>query len=346
MNEKIDVLEYDALTKKDAGLAVRIPRGENGFSFAVITEVIEEGEQVLVYDPFNEEAGSFTWAQVKFTTPEDLTQISKLKNAEVGAVLQEWRFNNADKIKTPAEPKSEFEEKLGTCITSNAPPRRIWNRSIQVAMNQAKEYWRPSHPWMKGVTDEIFAKQVLLSLAFDDKGDLRFTEKWGEHIKQVAPGVWRFPLFSPEYCQWLVKTAKEKNFWQKERGDAYAAMETRLACISPWLDVTHTEVIAGHFINQICSAIFENWLIKQCEEPFIINYCKAIDTIHTHCDGDSTLTMLVHLHGGGGTHFPNINYTADGLKEGEAILFCGGSPLYEHRSLPSDDRQVLVYWMN
>ena len=349
---------YDVFNSDDIGDFIKVPR-DGGFSFAVITGIDTELdlEHVYFHDPFHNEDGYVSFSQAKFMSEEEGKIVSSKLNRPAVEVLLEWKNNNqtvlnAATAKSGSEsPRSPIHQQLSDtdalCITSRSGRKSKWSLPLRIALSQAKEYWRPSHPWMKGVKDEIFHRRVLQNMAFDEKGDLRFLASWGEQVREIGNGVYRFPLFSKAYCDWLITMSEERGFWKKERGDQYAAMETRLATISPWLDATHTQIIAGNFINQICSALFENWRINYCDEPFIIKYCKEVDTIHTHCDGDSVLTMIVHLGGKtGGTQFPNINLTVDDLEVGEAILFCGGAPIHEHRSLPSEDRHVLVYWMS
>jgi hypothetical protein len=351
MNHQVYGIDYTVFYPKDIGDFVsyyddQMEHMEHEVFYGVIVDIDADMEAVCIQSARLQHPRTIPFHDVEFLSdkesPEILSELIKWRN-ENQTVLDA----NIAKYGSPSEMAQTIPlDMAATCITSHSGPKKKWFTHIPAALNLVREFYRPSHRWMKGLRNDCLHPNLLKHLARDDVGQVRFTAEWGPHIKRIAPGIWRFPLLSPLYCQWLIQIANEKNYWQKERGDQYAAMETRLGMISPWLDATHTKIIAGHFINQICTAIFTNWMVKQCEEPFIIKYTDAIDSIHTHCDGDSRLTMLVHLEGGGGTEFPSLSTKVDDMYQGEALLFCGGAPLFEHRSIPCKDRYVLVYWMN
>ena len=171
---------------------------------------------------------------------------------------------------------------------------------------------------------------------------------FAQAIEQPVPGVFHFPLFSDEYCEFLIDMTEERNRWGFNRKDDYAAWEQPLHKF-PFVWNYHVAFVMERVVGPVCGAAY-GWQPEKMQNAFFIKYAKPIcEDMKPHHDHHSLVSMSVNLNDdfeGGAlefTRYPGIQVKG---RKGWGVMFAG-SPTMPHQALPieSGNRYVLVYWM-
>lgn len=181
-------------------------------------------------------------------------------------------------------------------------------------------------------------------------------ENWGgpellNSIVEVIPHVYTFPMFSDEYCAWLIAYAEQEDKWSFDRSDDYTGWEVSLYDLNPAIDAYHRNTIIMQGLCQIFAGLIQ-WEPDNVDKCFLIKYeatgeCQEMDLHHDH---DSLISLSINLNDGyegGGLSFIRHPEQLVTMPKGHACLFAG-NPMMSHMAHPvtKGTRYVLVYWTN
>jgi len=185
---------------------------------------------------------------------------------------------------------------------------------------------------------------------FNKDGQVHEHSNLLKKLQEPLPYIFLVPLFSDEYCDWLIKKANESDKWCFDNKDDYAAFEIPLKKMNPWINSYHEEVICGWVLNSLYMGLF-GYRIEKVSKCFLIKYTTqgGYRSMDMHHDGSSLLSVSISLNdgyeGGGMTFVRNPDQEIEILK-GHALLF-SGNPITSHRANPvtKGEKYSLVYWI-
>jgi len=172
-----------------------------------------------------------------------------------------------------------------------------------------------------------------------------------DQIEEATAGCYLVPIFSEEYCDWLIAQAEASQAWSFDRTDEYSAWEIPLEKLHHgFVDVYHKEiVIRQNLAERVLDGLFQ-WEPEGVEKAFLIKYiegtCVKMDMHHDH---NSIVSMSINLNDefeGGELAFIRTPEDKASQRKGWAAIFSGG-PTMSHQALPITKgvRYVLVYWI-
>ncbi len=204
----------------------------------------------------------------------------------------------------------------------------------------------PPGRWKYRPTWEMLHPAILESI--DANGEIQNDSPFVQSIETPVPYCHTFPLFSEEYCDFLIEVAEKRGKWQFDKRDDYTAWEQNLNYF-PWLYGYHRAFVLFEVLNPIIAGIYKGWAARGLHRAFFIKYEKPICTnMEAHHDHESLVSISINLNDefdGGGLRFsryPEIEVVG---RKGWAVMF-SGNPVMRHEALPITDglRYVLVYW--
>ena len=174
-----------------------------------------------------------------------------------------------------------------------------------------------------------------------------------EHqIEEPTPGCYLAPIFSEDYCEWLIAQGEASQAWGFDKTDDYAGWEIPLGKLHHgFVDVYHKEiVIMQNLAQRIFGGLFQ-WHPDRVNKCFLIKYdargeCQTMDLHH---DENSLMSMSINLNDGfegGEISFLRTPGNLVSPRKGWAAIFSGG-PTMSHHAHPTTKgvRYVLVYWI-
>lgn len=200
--------------------------------------------------------------------------------------------------------------------------------------------WKPTpemlHPDWKGI--------------FNPFGVIHEGSKILTQIQEPLPYTFLVPLFSDEYCDWLIEKGNEADKWCFDNKDGYAAFETHLKKMNPWVNSYHEDFICLWILNSLYKGLF-GYVAEKAIKCFLIKYTTQVGyrSMDMHHDKTSLLSVSVNLNDGfkgGEMSFVRHPETKIEIPKGHALLF-SGNPIQCHRANPvtEGERYVLVYWI-
>ncbi len=173
-----------------------------------------------------------------------------------------------------------------------------------------------------------------------------------EHqIEKPTEGVYCVPIFSEEYCDWLIKQAEELDEWSVSKKDEYAGWEVNLNRLHHgFVDNYHKEVV---ILQNLAARVFGGlygWAPEKVEKCFLIKYEPTeIAEMDSHYDQHSLVSISINLNTefeGGDLTFIRTPEDRVSQKKGWGAIFAG-NPTMRHQAHPitAGVRYVLVYWI-
>jgi len=209
-----------------------------------------------------------------------------------------------------------------------------------------------SHRWATTPSVGMLHQVVLESIRITN-GDwwIDETSKFFDYLEQPAPFVYHFPLFSEEYCDFLMEISDSRGAWAENKVDPYTAYEQKVAEISPMLHAYHKLWIVDGYLSALTRGLFMGYEPEKVVNHFLIKYqSSTIRDMGWHHDEDSLLSVSVNLNddfegsGLGFIHAPGKKIVA---RKGWGLMFAG-NPIMRHRAYPltKGSRYVMVYWLS
>eukprot|EP00163_Fabomonas_tropica_P030755 TRINITY_DN7091_c0_g1_i1.p1 TRINITY_DN7091_c0_g1~~TRINITY_DN7091_c0_g1_i1.p1 ORF type:complete len:248 (+),score=41.47 TRINITY_DN7091_c0_g1_i1:110-853(+) len=169
------------------------------------------------------------------------------------------------------------------------------------------------------------------------------------NVTEVAPQIYRFQLFTPEFCAKLIRDGEKCQNWKVQKEDFFekdAFLENfgRVEEAEKTLDLEEIGMdtwyyhIAKKHIVPIMRKLWRSFTVTKFDEPYLLKYeVNLIKGMRLHNDLE-TVSMIVYLNDeyeGGGTHFPRYNFSTATPKPvpGTAVLYPGRLS-HEHEGLP------------
>ncbi len=169
-------------------------------------------------------------------------------------------------------------------------------------------------------------------------------------LQEPLPHTFFVPLFSDEYCDWLIQKANESDKWCFDNKDGYAAFETPLKKMNPWINSYHEDFVCLWVLNSLYRGLF-GYAAEKVIKCFLIKYTTQTGyrSMDMHHDKNSLLSVSVNLNDGfegGGMSFVRHPEQEVFIPKGHALLF-SGNPITAHRANPvtKGERYTLVYWI-
>lgn len=205
----------------------------------------------------------------------------------------------------------------------------------------------PPGRWKYRPTWEILHPLILESI--DGDGNVQSDSPFVQSIETPVPYCHTFPLFSEDYCDFLIDVTENRGKWKFDKGDYFTGWEQDLDRF-PWLYGYHRAFILFEVLNPIIAGIYKGWVARALDKSFFIKYENpgSVD-MKPHHDHGSLVSISINLNEdfeGGGLRFvryPEIEIIG---KKGWAVMF-SGNPVMRHEAMPITDgiRYVLVYWV-
>jgi hypothetical protein len=179
--------------------------------------------------------------------------------------------------------------------------------------------------------------EKMIALGTKDK-------QWDLVVEQIGPEIYRFPLFTEEFCQLVIEHAEEAGDWTKARHAFYPTTDILLDDIKlkdmyTWVLQEYCHPIARH----IWGLEGSTWK-KATSEDFIARYKDtdqaALDIHHDHADYTFTVGLNSDFEGGG-TWFPRQQILAN-PKSGYCTLFPSVSHRHGGRPTTKGTRYIIV----
>ena len=169
-------------------------------------------------------------------------------------------------------------------------------------------------------------------------------KNWDLVIEEIGPEIYRFPLFTEEFCQLVIEHAEEAGDWTKARHAFYPTTDILLDDIKlkdmyTWVLQEYCHPIARH----IWGLEGSTWK-KATSEDFIARYKDtdqaALDIHHDHADYTFTVGLNTDYEGGG-TWFPRQQILAN-PKSGYCTLFPSVTHRHGGRPTTKGTRYIIV----
>jgi len=169
-------------------------------------------------------------------------------------------------------------------------------------------------------------------------------KQWDLVIEEIGPEIYRFPLFTEEFCQLVMEHAEETGEWTKARHAFYPTTDILLEDIKlkdmyNWVLHEYCHPIARH----IWGLEGTSWK-RATSEDFIARYKDtdqaALDIHHDHADYTFTVGLNTDYEGGG-TWFPRQQILAN-PKSGYCTLFPSVTHRHGGRPTTKGTRYIIV----
>jgi len=210
--------------------------------------------------------------------------------------------------------------------------------------------------------DQIFSPELINAT--------RNSENIPKVLTEIEPRVFKFPLFTPEFCEQLLDQVEHFGTWKKEASTAGLPgtedLSTRMCVVDQMGDVG--EKLLDYLRDEIVDPLSKT-LYPEVDDPnskssyrygFVIGYSNKPGEEHisrkaleAHTD-DSEVTLTVCLgrdYEGGAVTLKHLRSDADEgevqssikMKTGEATLFLG-QQMHEVQEVEGGERFVFVIW--
>ena len=179
--------------------------------------------------------------------------------------------------------------------------------------------------------------EKMIALGTKDKN-------WDLVIEQIGPEIYRFPLFTEEFCKLVMEHAEEEGDWTKARHAFYPTTDILLEDIKikdmyNWVLQEYCHPIARH----IWGLEGTSWT-RATSEDFVARYKDtdqaALDIHHDHADYTFTVGLNTDYEGGG-TWFPRQQILAN-PKSGYCTLFPSVTHRHGGRPTTKGTRYIIV----
>ena len=179
--------------------------------------------------------------------------------------------------------------------------------------------------------------EKMIALGTKDK-------QWDLVVEEIGPEIYRFPLFTEEFCRLITEHAEEKGDWTKARHAFYPTTDILLDDLNlkdmyTWVLQEYCHPIARH----IWGLEGSTWN-RATSEDFIARYKDtdqaALDIHHDHADYTFTVGLNTDYEGGG-TWFPRQQILAN-PKSGYCTLFPSVTHRHGGRPTTKGTRYIIV----
>jgi hypothetical protein len=168
-----------------------------------------------------------------------------------------------------------------------------------------------------------------------------------QFVTEDAEQIYRFALFTPEFCRLLIAEVEHCGQWVTE-ADTFTSVnilgipetddpETTIHLHRlPGLEEVFYEMMERH-IRPLAERLWTTFTMQKKDRPYILRYePTVINKMGLHFDNE-TVSLVITLsppedYEGGGTYFPRWQYSTGKPHAGEAILYPGGVS-HEHMGL-------------
>ena len=149
-------------------------------------------------------------------------------------------------------------------------------------------------------------------------------------VTEVAEQIYRFKLFTSDYCRRLVDEAEAHGGWITQTAVEFSAFvrdetepDTTLDLSAfPGLPSVYRTVVDRH-IRPLIERLWTTFRVQLIDPPYLLKYQPGgVDRMALHHDIE-TVSMIVYLNTefeGGGTRFPRFDYETGSPAPGTAIL--------------------------
>ena len=167
--------------------------------------------------------------------------------------------------------------------------------------------------------------------------------------------IYRFALFTPEFCRLLVEEAEHQGGWktgQDTTANPYAPdlddvcePDTVLPLSAiPGMETVYDEIIRRH-LKPLAEHLWPVFQVQKWDPPYMLRYEPGVvQGMARHYDLE-TCSIVCYLNDafeGGGTYFPRWDYTPGRSTPGTAVIYPGGlSHVHEGRPVTAGRRYVL-----
>lgn len=187
-------------------------------------------------------------------------------------------------------------------------------------------HYNPSHmaPWLRG--------------DFPD---------YKQFVTEEAEQIYRFPFFTPKFCQLLIAEAEHCGHWVTETEtftdvNMLGVLETDDPETTihlhrmPGLEEVFHDMMERHLCPLI-KRLWQSFTMHKKDRPYILKYePTVVNQMGLHYDTEPVALVITlsapEDYAGGGTYFPRWQYTTGKPPAGEAILYPGGVS-HEHMGL-------------
>jgi len=173
------------------------------------------------------------------------------------------------------------------------------------------------------------------------------TPDYTQFVKEEAEQIYRFAMFTPEFCQALIAEADRCGQWVTETSTFTSVNivgieevddpETTLHLHHmPGLEEVFYEMVERH-LRPLIETLWKTFTIQKKDRPYILRYePDVVNQMGLHYDNE-TVALVITLSApedyvGGGTYFPRWEYSTGKPSAGEAIVYPGGVS-HEHMGL-------------
>ena len=169
-------------------------------------------------------------------------------------------------------------------------------------------------------------------------------KQWDLAVTKIGPEIYKFPLFTEEFCKLIIEHAEETGKWTKARHKFYPTTyilleDIKLKEMYNWVLETYCHPIARH----IWGLEGTSWT-RATSEDFIAKYKDtdqaALDIHHDHADYTFTVGLNTDYEGGG-TWFPRQQVLAN-PKSGDCTLFPSVTHRHGGRPTTKGTRYIIV----
>jgi len=169
-------------------------------------------------------------------------------------------------------------------------------------------------------------------------------KQWDLVVEEIGPEIYRFPLFTEEFCKEIIGHAEKEGNWTKGRHAFYPTTDILLEDINlkemyDWVLREYCHPIARH----IWGLEGTSWM-RVTSEDFIARYKDtdqaALDIHHDHADYSFTVGLNTDFEGGG-TWFPRQQILAN-PKSGYCTLFPSVTHRHGGRPTTKGTRYIVV----
>ncbi len=168
-----------------------------------------------------------------------------------------------------------------------------------------------------------------------------------QYITEDAEQIYRFALFTPEFCRLIIEEAEACAAWVTEEESFVSTNilghqevddpETTLHFYEmAGLEESFYQIVDRH-LQPLMEKLWTTFTLQKKDRPYLLRYePSVVNKMNLHYDNE-TLALVITLsqpeeYEGGGTYFPRWNYSTGKPQAGEAILYPGGVS-HEHMGL-------------
>ncbi|MDX1401390.1 MAG: 2OG-Fe(II) oxygenase [Kiloniellales bacterium] len=171
-------------------------------------------------------------------------------------------------------------------------------------------------------------------------------------VRQIGPEVFAMPMWSADYCKYVIKRVEEEQAFH--RGQGYAGIGEHGAIKTTDVKLNRLrDVHAGYlrtYNNLLAKIIKKIWLVGvDPSDAFVTRYTMSSQTrLLRHIDQSSIVSMTLKLNDdyeGGELSFPRQNLTNKDVPIGDMVFFPSGCT-HVHEVLPliSGKRYAITFW--